>query len=358
MSGYQKVLLIFSLILGLPAITGTLLSILPLQYWWSRIFDFLPLQILACLFMALIIFLLVFKKPYGTKEMLYLTILLGAIVYHSYTVFPYTFLHKFRALPATVKDDRSREISIVYCNVFMENRESGKCLKELLRTDPDMILFVETDQWWANELRQLRDKYPHYAEHPLPNTYGMVFYSKLPFDPKEFEFLIEEDVPSLSTLIKMRNGVTVQCYFIHPKPPVPTEAMTSEERDAELMLIAKKAKASKHPVIVAGDLNDVGWSPSSILFQKNSQLLDPRIGRGLFATFNAKYPLFRWPLDHIFHSNHFRVAALSKLGQTGSDHFPIYIKLSYEPEGRYDQRGPALKKQDVEDANEKLNKVD
>jgi len=59
-------------------------------------------------------------------------------------------------------------------------------------------------------------------------------------------------------------------------------------------------------------------------------LLDPRIGRGLYSSFHAHYPLVRFPLDHVFHSNHFRLAELKRLPNIGSDHFPIFISLMYE----------------------------
>ncbi len=111
------------------------------------------------------------------------------------------------------------------------------------------------------------------------------------------------------------------------------------------------------PVIAAGDLNDVGWSRTSALFQKISGLLDPRIGRGLFATYNANNKFFRWPLDHIFHSKDFRVVNIERLDYIGSDHFSIYINLSYEPETSDEQKNLKPNKEDVKDANEKLDNV-
>jgi endonuclease/exonuclease/phosphatase (EEP) superfamily protein YafD len=68
------------------------------------------------------------------------------------------------------------------------------------------------------------------------------------------------------------------------------------------------------------------------LFQKISGLLDPRIGRGFYNTFHALQPFLRFSLDHLFHSQEFRVRRLQVLPDIGSDHFPFFVSLSYEPD--------------------------
>ncbi|MFO7655809.1 MAG: endonuclease/exonuclease/phosphatase family protein, partial [Bacteroidales bacterium] len=105
------------------------------------------------------------------------------------------------------------------------------------------------------------------------------------------------------------------------------------ERDTELLIIGKKIKESGNPTIMAGDLNDVGWSVTSKLFRKYSELVDPREGRGLYNTYKVSVPLLRYPLDHIFYSGEFGLLTLEKLEDIGSDHFPLLIGLNYEPEG-------------------------
>jgi endonuclease/exonuclease/phosphatase (EEP) superfamily protein YafD len=90
------------------------------------------------------------------------------------------------------------------------------------------------------------------------------------------------------------------------------------------------------------------------LFQDVSGLLDPRIGRGFYNTFHAKYFFLRFPLDHVFHSNDFRLVHFRRLAYFGSDHFPVYIELSYEADAAGEQeRLHASEEQKVE-AQEKI----
>jgi endonuclease/exonuclease/phosphatase (EEP) superfamily protein YafD len=185
----------------------------------------------------------------------------------------------------------------------------------------------------------------------------MLLYSKFNLLDSEVRFLIEEDIPSFYTKIKLGNGKVIELYCLHPTPPVPGENDRSTERDAELFLVGKEAKKSKYPIIVAGDLNDVAWSYTTKLFQKISGLLDPRIGRGLFNTFNAKYPFLRWPLDHVFHSNHFKVVKLKRLPHFDSDHFPIFVHLNLEPNATIEQEEPTADIDEIEEAQEKIEKV-
>jgi endonuclease/exonuclease/phosphatase (EEP) superfamily protein YafD len=129
------------------------------------------------------------------------------------------------------------------------------------------------------------------------------------------------------------------------------------ERDAELLIVGKEVKGKKDPIIVLGDLNDVAWSRTNNLFQDISGLLDPRIGRGFYHTFHAKYPFIRFPLDHFFHSNHFRLVDLRRLAYFGSDHFPVFIELSYEPDASVEQEELQADHSEQQEAAEKIEKA-
>ena len=104
-------------------------------------------------------------------------------------------------------------------------------------------------------------------------------------------------------------------------------------------------------------MNDVAWSRTTRLFRKISQLLDPRRGRSLCNTFHAGYFFMRWPLDHLFHSRHFTLIDMRRLRNIGSDHFPVLVRLAYEPEKYPKQSAPKADGDDYEEAAEKLEKV-
>lgn len=342
--------------IGIFSIIGTLLPLSKSPVWWVRIFDFPRLQLTFLALLSLLTFS-ISCSSFELTDHIFIATLAGCIFYQSVKILPYTFLFSKKVLQSERKNNHNDQVSLLVTNVLMTNRESQKCLNMIRKADPDLILAVETDKWWEKELKILEDFYPYRSYAPLANTYGMLLFSKLKLLECEIKYLFDHNIPSVHCTIQLPSGSVIKFFGVHPKPPAPGQSSSSVHRDAELIIVGKEAKSSHHPVIVAGDLNDVAWSYTTHLFQKISGLLDPRVGRGLFPTYNSKYPLFRWPLDHVFHSTHFKLVELKRLENIGSDHFPIYIKLSYEPEEKEIQEEPEATVSEKVEAKKKIEQA-
>ena len=237
-------------------------------------------------------------------------------------------------------DDRSseRRIRLIVANVYMKNRHFDLMRQIIEEANADIICLLEPDREWQQAMRPLRKAYPEGLECPLNNTCGMLLYSRLPLHDAVTRFLVEDDVPSMKTSVRLRSGQQVNVYCLHPRPPRPTNP--SDSRDAELVLVAREMDRDRRPSIVIGDLNDVAWSYTTTLFQRISRTLDPRIGRGMYNSYNADYPLIRYPLDHAFTTHEFTLVELRRLRHAGSDHFPLLADFAYLPSSSGNRRPP------------------
>ncbi len=317
-----------SFLIAVGAIIALLCTVLPLfdaNYWWLRVLDFPRVQFAAYSGAGLLTVLAV--GDFGsTADATSLSVFTACFLYQCTWIYPYTVLAPSEVEASTTSRGNNC-VSLLCANVLMKNKESDKLLDIIYDIDPDVIVTLETNQWWQNQLQELESTYFYTIQCPLENLYGMHVYSKLRLSEEKIEFLVEDDVPSMHCLIHLKNGETCQTHFMHPSPPVPKFKDSSSERDAELIALAKAISNPTDPVIVAGDLNDVAWSKTTRLFRKISGLLDLRIGRGFFNTFHANFAIFRWPLDHIFCSKHFKVSAVKRMPAFGSDHFAFYTEL-------------------------------
>jgi endonuclease/exonuclease/phosphatase (EEP) superfamily protein YafD len=343
------------LALGGFSIVATAATILRTEVWWIRIFDFLRLQVLLIAVFTLAVYLLT-ADEIGTFGTIFAAALGLSLVWQGYMMFPYTPLAKVQVQRSVSATEHST-ISLLVANVLESNRNSERLIEIVRDADPDIFLAMETDQWWLEQLKQFEETHPFVVRKPLDNTYGMLLYSRLELIDPEVKFLVREGVPSIHGRLSMRSGMTVELRCLHPPPPFPTEDESSVSRDAELVIVGKECEGNPSPFIVMGDLNDVAWSHTNYLFQDISGLLDPRIGRGFFHTFHAKYPFLRFPLDHFFHSNHFRLVEFKRLGYFGSDHFPVYIKLSLEADAAAEQEELEASLSQKSEAEEKVVKA-
>lgn len=336
------------LALGILLILATVLPFVRSEEWWIRALGFPRLQFAVLMALVLGAFLLV-SRPATTFDKVFMLALAAGLGYQAYRIMPYTPLWQPEVLESA-SCEQSARIRLLVANVLMDNRQDDAFLQLVRTHDPDLILAVETDQWWQDQLAVLDRDYPFAVKHARDNTYGLQLLSKLELDDAEVRFLIEEDVPSIRTGVRLRSGDWIEFHGVHPRPPKP--AQDTEQRDAEILIVAREVKSGNRPAIVAGDLNDVAWSHTTRLFQRISGTLDPRVGRGRFSTYHAGYPFLRWPLDHVFHEESFQLGEMKLLGYFGSDHFPIFAELCHQPEARQLQEAPTPVHDDREEAQD------
>lgn len=346
---------IITLSLNILFCTPSAASLTRFDQWWIRGFDFprVQISILIIINIVLALFVYRFDTPWHYSI---LGLLCLSLAFQLRQIFPYT-----RIAAKQVKEFKESgsgdSISILVSNVLMSNRDFGKLINLTSLRNPDILLTLETDKQWEEALAPIEDDYEHCVKVPLDNRYGMHLYSKLPLENIEVKYLVEDDIPSIHGSLLLSNGKKIDIHCLHPKPPSPSESSTSTNRDAELLLVGREVGKKTGPVLVFGDLNDVAWSRTTRLFQRLSGLLDPRRGRGFFNTFNVDYPLFRWPLDHVFHSEHFTLMEISRESNIGSDHFPMYTKLNYTPGAEKEQEGQKASSDEKQWAEEKIDKA-
>ncbi len=343
-------------VLSFVVIVQTALSFVRSRAWWVRIFDFPRAQIAALSTLLLVAFGLAnvgFENARPWEWLLF--ILLGlAVAIQVAQMLPYTRFWRHQSPQATAPGD-APHLRIVISNVCMKNRAFDRWLKVMRAPDPHLIIAVEIDRAWVDALSPLHVDYPHRILHPQDNTYGIALYSRFPLESSKIEHLVENDVPSVFTTLVLPSGDRVRCVVLHPRPPRPDIRQDSDLRDAELVRAAQIVREFRSPFIVAGDLNDVAWSHTTHLFQRMVGALDPRIGRGIFATFHTRHRWMRYPLDHLFHSEHFAVAQLQRLPDVGSDHFPIFIELVLQPKTAAHAPTPQFDAEDEKQAAEAVH---
>ena len=342
---------------GVWLVSGTLLNFSRSPHWYIRGWDF-PRVLVAALAVAVAV-AWAWVCNWQWWDWVFLGSLAGVVAVQVWNIYPYTPLAGKQVFRTERKGDLPASIRLVATNVLKENREFDRWREVVRAADPDVILAVEIDDTWMERaINPLKADWPHVVAEPRDNHYGMVLLSRLELENAEIHHLVQKDIPSIHCGVRLRSGDVINLHCLHPRPPEPLDDQDSKPRDVELVLVGRTIgdDPADPPTIVTGDLNDVAWSHTTRLFRRLSGLLDPRIGRGFFNSFNAKNPLFRFPLDHFFHSNDFRLIELRRLDFVGSDHFPMYLALSYEPHRQEEQPEPEEDASEREHAEEILQK--
>ena len=316
------------LLLAAAGVALTMLPLLPGDAWWIRYPDYPRLQIGAGMVAVLTLLLLL---PYPRREwpvLLGAVALLAALAESGVRLAPYlapAAVDWPQTVPGAPDCPADRRLRVLAANVQMTNQVDHRLLDMVRRTDPDVAWFQETNARWEQELSPLAEGLPHGVKQIQDNFYGVHLFSRLTLSRTEVRTLTNSANPSVTTDVELPSGDRVRLYAIHPRPPQVGQG--TAERDAQLMATALAAHDDTIPHLIVGDLNTVPWEAVLARTAEVAAVRDPRIGRGLFVTWNANRSVLKWPLDHVLPGPGLRLIRLHVLPDFGSDHYPLLADL-------------------------------
>ncbi|HSP26598.1 MAG TPA: endonuclease/exonuclease/phosphatase family protein, partial [Saliniramus sp.] len=315
--------------------------------------DYPRIQFVVALAVLLALYI-IFRRSLATKGWALLALATVAIGYNVYRVHPYATVLDEQAI-AVAECPADSRVRVLVANVQKGNRQAQALIDLVRNVDPDLFLAMETDEWWDAQLRVLADELPHRIQH-IPQErehYGIHLFSRLELIEPEIEFVFGQDTPAVFSTVRLRDGATVAFQGLHPEPPLFWSQPTTM-RDARLVSAALRAREAGDPVIMAGDFNAVPWERITRRSMRIGELLDPRVGRGLYPTYDAKSLLISWPLDQILYQKEFALASFQRLEPFGSDHYPVLAELCHMPAAAERQSPPPLADGDLEEAQASL----
>lgn len=191
-----------------------LTTVIPLSkstLWWVRCWDFPRQQNLVLGLFCLAAWIHYYDGKYWWHSMLVISALALSCLYQALFMFPYTPLAKKDVPDASPgQNDEKDSIKVVIANVLMTNTKTGRLFKEIRAVDPDVVLFVEVDDKWIERLKPLESDYCFRLKRPQNNYYGMALYSRLPLVDPEVRFLVQKEVPSIHTNLRLQSGRLVR----------------------------------------------------------------------------------------------------------------------------------------------------
>ena len=296
----------------------TLLPLTGSHAWWVRMWDF-PRVHIAGGFLLLLPFAALLAGPAGLA--------LGAVAvlgggYQFWRIRPYTRLARPEVRLAPEAPDG---ITLLVSNVLMENTRHGDVRALVERVDPDVLFLMETDARWIAALGPVLARYPTVLMEPRDDCYGLAFATRLSVEAARIVHLTRDGTPTVLAELRDREGRPFTFVGLHPQPPVPGQ--DTEERDAQIVFAARFARKSDRPLVAMGDFNDAAWSDTAHQFKRVGGYVDPRVGLGLFASFNAGNLLIRCPIDQVYVTADVAVVSIALAETIGSDHFPLIARL-------------------------------
>ncbi len=260
------------------------------------------------------------------RKKIWIFVSLGCILLNLLVIVPWY-------LPSSqiIVGDEANKIRILQLNVFINNQQYNRAIALVKKENPDVAVFLEVGEKWAEELKVLRQSYP-YVFYNQDNRifgkriFGKSIYSKIPLENQNIKIISKSyKRTALVTQLKVPGK---PIFLIVTHMAIPITKVSFQVRTQEFAVLADYVSKLQSPVIVVGDFNTSLWSPYYQQFVEKTGLRNGRHGFGIQPSWPTFLPLFYMPIDHFLVSPEFQVLN-SRIGENvGSDHLPVITDVA------------------------------
>jgi endonuclease/exonuclease/phosphatase (EEP) superfamily protein YafD len=301
--------------LGLGALTGTITGFLGRFWWFFDLTSHFRPQFAAGLLIAAPILLL-------AKHRWSAGIFGVAGAANALLLAPFLLPGPAQELTGVLK------VGVLNLDLF--NDRADLVLRELARSDPDVVVFLEFTTEWSTALTEWRTGLPHGLEAPRENPFGIAVASRLPVLGIEEVQIVADAPPAILARLELE-GRPLELLAFHPFPPLRKNGTAL--RDRELQAAAGFIASRELPALVVGDLNASYWSYALRDFLSATQLRPAALGHGLHLTWPTDLPFLQVPIDHVLIPDELGVLEFDRGAYVGSDHYPVWAAVGWQEGG-------------------------
>ncbi|MDX2218551.1 MAG: endonuclease/exonuclease/phosphatase family protein [Burkholderiales bacterium] len=226
----------------------------------------------------------------------------------------------------TANGTSDRTIKIIAANLHFGNDDPAKLRMLMDAEAADLVFLAEIGPGAAKALA-VWPAWPHQARLPRADPFGLALVSKHPITGLKLEES-PGGVPLLRATVDWQ-GTTLVVSVMHPMPPL--SAAFARERDQVLANEAAQHAQHGRPALMAGDFNASPWSDA---FSGPARAGFRRASSAFPGTWPAGIHWLGIPIDHVLASPHWVLAERRVGPDIGSDHRPVFTRLSWAEKPR------------------------
>lgn len=252
---------------------------------------------------------------------------MGALLLSSMVIVPELLARRGALQPV-----EGATITIVTHNLSRRNGDPQATVRMLAASDTDVLLLQEAHGTLAPHLSELARAYPYHDA--CPGRCDLSIYSRLPIDKTTWRLRDGQGKPIgpelLWTRLTLPGGGVATIATVHRPWTIPNHRQFYQRR----ALAEALRQGDTDGLILAGDFNLTPWGAGMRDFEDQIAPVR-RATRGIFS-FPARVSGMPWPasflpIDHMFVGQSWRILSVERLERTGSDHYPIRVRLEWRP---------------------------